>query len=539
MHRMWIVGLQAAVLVGLAACGGGGGGGATAGGGSTGGSSPPPGGITYTAGVYPVSSTFAQQCATPRTGTCPWGGACPDTQGSALTEKYFLRSWNNELYLWYSEVPDANPASVAGTVIDYFDTLKTNATTPSGKAKDHFHFTYDTADYYALATSGTSEGYGIAWTVINPTPPREVRVQEVQAGSEADTAGIRRGDLLLTFDGIDVVNDTTQSGVAAINAGVFSPADGSSHTYSIRDRDDPNMVLSGSFTAAAVSYDAVPKVTWFAANGGNVGYMLFDDHSAAAESQLATGIQQLKTAGVTDLVLDMRYNGGGYLDVAAELGYMIAGPTLTSGKWFENLQFNDKNPTNDPVTGDPLTPTPFYSSAQGFSLSSGAPLPYLGLSRVYVLTSGNTCSASESVINGLRGAGITVYQIGGTTCGKPYGFYPKDNCGTTYFSIQFRGINFAGFGDYPDGFSATRATPDAGANLPGCTATDDLTHDLGDPAEGQLGVALAYRANGNTSCPVQVSMVKPGSARIAPGEFDASLAVKKPEQPWRNIRILR
>ena len=159
----------------------------------------------------------------------------------------------------------------------------------------------------------------------------------------------------------------------------------------------------------------------------------------------------------------------------------------------------------------------------------------MSLARVFVITGSSTCSASESIINSLRGVDVEVIQIGSTTCGKPYGFYPVDNCGTTYFSIQFRGINFAGFGDYPDGFSATRATPDAGANLPGCTATDDLTHDLGDPAEGQLGVALGYRANGNSSCPVQVSMAKPAGAQIAPGEFDTSLAVKKPVQPWRSI----
>lgn len=538
MHRMWIVGLQAAVLAGLAACGGGGGG-ATTGSGGTGATSPPPGGISYTAGVYPTSSTFANQCATPRVGNCPWGGPCPDTQGSALAEKHFLRSWTNELYLWYSEVADTNPANVGGTAIDYFNTLKTIAVTSTGNPKDRFHFTYDTAQYYALAQSGTSEGFGIVWDVIQGTPPREVRVQEVQAGSGADTAGIRRGDLLLTFDGVDVVNDTTTQGVNTLNAGMFSPADGSAHTYKFSDRDDPNLQPSGSLTAQAVSYDAVPKVTSFAASGGNVGYMLFDDHSAEAESQLAAGIQQLKTAGVTDLVLDMRYNGGGYLDIAAELGYMIAGPTQTAGKWFETLQFNSKNPTNDPVTGAPIAPVPFYTTGQGFSVPSSTSLPYLGLSRVYVLTSGNTCSASESVINGLRGAGITVYQIGGDTCGKPYGFYPKDNCGTTYFSIQFRGVNYANFGDYPDGFSATRTSGDARANLPGCTAADDLTHDLGDSAEGQLAVALGYRANGNTSCPVQVSMVKPSIARLAPNEVDQSLALKKPDQPWRSIRILR
>ena len=56
-------------------------------------------------------------------------------------------------------------------------------------------------------------------------------------------------------------------------------------------------------------------------------------------------------------------------------------------------------------------------------------------------------------MNGLRGVGVEVIQIGSTTCGKPYGFYPTDNCGTTYFTIQFKGVNDAGFGDYSDGFS--------------------------------------------------------------------------------------
>ena len=68
-------------------------------------------------------------------------------------------------------------------------------------------------------------------------------------------------------------------------------------------------------------------------------------------------------------------------------------------------------------------------------------MPTLNLTRVYVLTTADTCSASESIINGLKGAGVTVNQIGVTTCGKPYGFYPQDNCGTTYFSIEFRGVN--------------------------------------------------------------------------------------------------
>jgi len=91
---------------------------------------------------------------------------------------------------------------------------------------------------------------------------------------------------------------------------------------------------------------------------------------------------------------------------------------------------------------------------------------------------------------------VTVYAFGTTTCGKPYGFYPQDNCGTTYFSIEFKGVNQKGFGDYPDGFTPG-GTGDTG--LPGCPVADDYGHALGDPAEAQLAAALAFRSGGTCS----------------------------------------
>ena len=87
----------------------------------------------------------------------------------------------------------------------------------------------------------------------------------------------------------------------------------------------------------------------------------------------------------------------------------------------------------------------------------------------------------------MRGVGITVNLVGGSTCGKPYGFYPQDNCGTTYFAIQFQGVNQQGFGDYGDGFAPT------------CAVADDFGHALGDPAEARLAAALALRSTG--ACP--------------------------------------
>ena len=108
-----------------------------------------------------------------------------------------------------------------------------------------------------------------------------------------------------------------------------------------------------------------------------------------------------------------------------------------------------------------------------------------------MLTSGGTASASESIINSLQGIGVNVVRVGNTTYGKPYGFSPVDNCGFTYFSVEFKGTNNVGYGDYDDGFAPT------------CVVADDFTHALGDPAENRLATALSYRDTG--TCPAGTS----------------------------------
>jgi hypothetical protein len=203
---------------------------------------------------------------------------------------------------------------------------------------------------------------------------------------------------------------------------------------------------------------------------------------------------------------------------------------------FDELSFNDKHPATNPVTGQALSPTPFYTTALGapFNGTPGQALPTLDLPRVYVLTGGGTCSASEAIINGLRGVGVEVIQIGSTTCGKPYGFYPTDNCGTTYFTIQFKGANALGFGDYADGFSPANSTG-AGEDVPGCSVADDFTRQLGDPAEGRLAVALAYRDG--AACPA-ASGVTSGVLNKASLTLNA-VEPLVPKSPWLMNRILR
>jgi carboxyl-terminal processing protease len=268
--------------------------------------------------------------------------------------------------------------------------------------------------------------------------------------------------------------------------------------------------------SANVTSVPVQNVQVLSTSTGPVGYLLFNDHVATAESALIDAINTLRSANVTDLVLDIRYNGGGFLDIAAELAYMIAGSGPTTGRTFEALRFNDKHTA--------INATPFYTTT-----TAGQPLPTLNLQRAFVLTGPGTCSSSESIINGLRGVNVEVIQIGSTTCGKPYGFLPEDNCGTTYFSIQFQGDNAKGFGDYPDGFSPNNTSGVAGVRIPGCSVADDFSRALGDPQEKRLAAALQYRAS--QSCP-------------APSGFGGFILMKQADGvmrrgPWRENRILR
>jgi len=428
-------------------------------------------------------SGLAGKCATPRPGQ--------DQQGTLDDEKKWLRAWTDDMYLWYREVPAANPAQYS-TATDYFDVLKTPATTASGKPKDQFHFWYPTDYWVALSQSGVEAGYGITWAAIARTPPRQYIVAFVEPGSPAATAKIRRGAQIVQVDGVDFVNASDQTSVDKLNAGLFPAAAGETHRFVLQDVDStpgPELPLTSANVTSTPVPTAGSSTAILDTPTGKVGYILFNDHIATAEKGLIDAVNQLKAGGIgaagTDLVLDMRYNGGGYLAIASQLAYMIAGSSRTSGKVFERLAVNDKHSSP--------TPTGFFSQTVGLSATAGLPLPTLSLPRVFVLTGPGTCSASESVLNGLAGVDVQVIQIGATTCGKPYGFIPEDNCGVTYFSINFQGVNAKGFGNYPDGF-VPGAT--SGAGFPGCTVADDFSHQLGDPAEARLAMALHYRTAG-------------------------------------------
>ena len=483
----------------LAACGGGGGGSDKI-------DDEP---VGWQPGVFQPSENFANQCAT------------------ALPQNNWLRSWSHETYLWYDEITDRDPADYDGPIA-YFDLLKTNAVTPSGSRKDNFHFTMPTAEYDRQSQSGVAFGYGFQWAVFDQDP------QQIYAAysDQADwPAGVQRGMRVVRIDSLYMSNVASDADVEFLSAALWPSATGASHEFEFRDSYGNYYVAT--LTSGSITADPVPKVDVLPGpTGERVGYLLFNDHIATAEKELVEAVALLDSGdGVDELVLDLRYNGGGYLGVASQLAYMIAGPSATKDKIFEQLQFNDQHPNRDPVSGEPLEPLPFIDVTVGYSsLPENQPLPSLDLQRVFILTGSGTCSASESIINSLRGADVEVVLIGENTCGKPYGFYPTPNCGTTYFTIQFQGVNEKGFGEYSDGF-APSDYDDGYALVKGCKVRDDFTHALGEPEERRLAAALNYVGSGN--CGIYASSYAGVRSIVARG---GSGRIAKPQ--WRQNRIM-
>ena len=449
---------------------------------------------SITATLFRPVDDFGDFCANPRAGADSDGMAYPDREGTVVHENNFLRSWSNDIYLWYDEIEDVDPID-EDDPLDYFDLMRTFETTPSGAPKDRFHFTYGTEEYRQLRDSGVSVAYGAEWAILRASPPREIAIAYTEPNSPASASGLTRGARIIEVDGASVRDGNH----IVLNDGLFPDEAGETHEFVVRDLgSDTDRTIT--LTAQEIAADPVQHVRVLSSSAGNVGYFAFNDHNRVAEDELVAAVEQLEAANVRDLVLDLRYNGGGFLYIAAQVGYMIAGPE-SEGRVFDELRYNDKQSRREPF--------PFLS----MHTETNELLPSLDLDRVIILSGSRTCSASESIINGLRGIDVEVVLIGDVTCGKPYGFLPRDNCGTTYFSIQFGSVNEKGFGDYADGFIPIEGGGSELWEVPGCLVEDDFDHVLGDPDEARLAAALGYIENGGQCPPPSSSVVLEGDLR--------------------------
>jgi len=385
-------------------------------------------------------------------------------------QKSWLGQYMSGAYYWTANMPSADPAQYA-SVADYFDALRWLPT-------DHYSFTLSEQEYQAIFQSGQEIGYGIEWKndpayATSASDPGPIRVAYVDAGSPAALAGVARGDSLVT------VNGATASSQAVINL-LYPTQTGTPITLELR-ATGASTSHTVSLVATTVTHDAVfDTQVLTAANGSKVGYLVLNQFLAPNTTMpaLRSAFHGFQQAGINDLVLDLRYNGGGYVSMANEVSAMIAGNRVSAGNTFVRYYFNAKNSASN------------YSEA---FVSAGSDT-VLSMPRVFVLTSNRTASASELVINSLKPY-MTVVQLGALTYGKPVGQIPVVNCGQMFAPIVFETANAAGNGGYFSGIA------------PSCsTVLDDLDHPLGATGEAVLRQALGY-VNGG-ACPAAIAVAQ-------------------------------
>jgi hypothetical protein len=176
--------------------------------------------------AFPPVALVEKLCVAPRA-LARYG----DKPGTNDQEKFWVRSYIDETYLWYDEVPNLSAANFSNAN-NYFASLKTNALTPSGRPKDQFHFIQDTTSYENQQSTGASFGYGFQLVALATSPPRVYLAAQVQPNSSAATAGMLRGARILSVDGADLVNGNN---IAVLNAGLSPATAGEVHTFTILD----------------------------------------------------------------------------------------------------------------------------------------------------------------------------------------------------------------------------------------------------------------------------------------------------------------
>jgi hypothetical protein len=385
----------------------------------------------------------------------------------------WLAGYMDEWYFWYRQAP--HPAASAFADIDsYFNALLYTGTDPAFPA-DRWSYWQTTEAYNRFFGDGQTLGYGVSVAglevVGDATAPLYVRHVEPQ--SPAAAQGVQRGDRVLS------INGRAASELIAANDFAALTADQAGQTLTLVLRNaggDRTVVLN----SAVFALTPVTGSTTFSTGGGRkLAYVAVKDMISQALAPLDAAFAQFKAAGVNDLVLDLRYNGGGLVSTGATLASYVAG-MRAQGLDYARLLYNDKRAGSN-------------NQSFGFQTPGAA----LGLPRVFVLMGRRTCSASEQVINGLRGAGIEVVAVGETSCGKPVGFLPASACGRTYSVVNFESVNQRGEGRYFTGFAAT------------CAVAENFTAATGSSGD-PLAQAAAYYAD-NGRCPPAPSVT--GGAR--------------------------
>jgi len=442
--RKGVGGVAVAAL--LAGCGGGGDGGSTA--------AAPAAGTTATA---PAATPAASGCTL--RARQDWAAAT-------------LREW----YLFPETLPAALDPSGYATVDAYVDALTATA---RGQRRDRY-FTYLTsvAEENAYINSGATAGFGVR---LSYEPSGRVTVAEAFEGAPALAAGIDRGaEILAIGPTADTLRDVSalyaSGGAQGVGDALGPNTAGTARALRVRSAAGQVSVV----TLAKTDFALQPVSPRYGAqvireNGRAFGYLALRTFISTADDQLRRAFADFRAQGVTDLVIDLRYNGGGLVSTAELMGDLL-GANRQASDVFSYTAFRPEKASRDATRL--FRPQP----------QSVAP------TRIAFIGTGATASASELVANAMQPylrerAGL----IGANTYGKPVGQVAIDRgaCDDRLRVVAFATQNAERRGDYYNGLASTFATT--------CAAADDLRYPLGDPREASTRAALDFLQG--RSCP--------------------------------------
>ena len=402
-------------------------------------------------------------------------------------------AYARDIYLWYNQIPTtfnarsyADPDAIMKAIRDY------SMEPPNSRPVDRFSFAMKQAEWDKLS-SGVSADFGLDIFFLGAN---DLRIKAVERESAAGKAGIKRGWRIMKINGSSNIA-TDQATINTIVDAVYHSAS-TSFTFLKPDGTSVDITLTaGSYQTHPVMADSVYTI-----NSKKIGYLVFDSFLGditEISNELSRVFTRFATYGVNDVVVDLRYNGGGYVSLAEKLTNYLA-PTSATGLMMTQ-KYNDKNSK--------------YNTTTNFNKAGSVNLP-----RVIFIVSSSTASASELVINNLR-AVMDVKLIGrNNTYGKPVGFFPIP-VGTWYiFPVSFKTVNKVGTSDYFSGFS-----PDA-------IIADGLDKNWGDVTETSLASAIKYITTGAFRLQAdagyrEIPQITTGNDELEKTSFKGTISAKK------------
>lgn len=400
------------------------------------------------------------------------------TTASTLEIQNFIYRGLNYFYLYKEDVPKlANDAFVSEE--EKNDFLKTFASPEALfsnllSSQDRFSRLFD--DYIAIenALAGVSLSNGMEFGLVRyPDQSENVfgYVRYILPETDADLKNLKRGDLFTTVDGVQLTENNYQTLLSKEN-----------YSIGLATFENGNFVSTGeSVDLSKIQYDENPVLIHKTLDiqGKKIGYLFYTGFTTRYDSELNQAFAEFKADGISDLIVDLRYNGGGSVETAVALAGMITGQ-FTGEVFYKQIWNEDRQQE--------------FGSDGLFTnkLSSGSSLNSLNLSTVYFITTKNTASASELVINGLNPY-IDITQVGDATTGKfqaSFLMYDSPNFGKQGVSLShtyamlplvFKTANKNGYTDFNSGLE------------PDVFFQEDFFHlgNLGNPEEPLLAAALS------------------------------------------------